>query len=115
MFIVRTIEQLVKEYDIVIRVRMADEGFRATFLHRERPITVSEGIRRMKLPVAILDHLESHEMDAPPAPEALIAHLSVRELLYAKYDRFLPEPLVRTAYARDRLETDAALAWLATV
>lgn len=51
----------------------------------------------------------------PPAAEALIADLSYENLIRNKYDRFVPENLLRKAMTRDYLDVDGALQAIETI
>jgi ATP-dependent Lhr-like helicase len=48
----------------------------------------------------------------PPSAELLVESISLRELQRNKYDRFLPENLLRSAYAIDNLDMNSAIASL---
>lgn len=57
------------------------------------------------------DRMKALVQDVPPS-EALIAKLPVQAIQVNKYDRYVPEDLLRTAYALDRLDVPSAVAGL---
>ncbi|MCB9452381.1 MAG: DEAD/DEAH box helicase [Anaerolineaceae bacterium] len=57
------------------------------------------------------DRMKALIQDVPPS-EALIAKLPVQAIQVNKYDRYIPEDLLRTAYALDRLDVPGAVSSL---
>lgn len=58
--------------------------------------------------VVLREHI-ANLVNNPPPVELLVEHIPLRELQLNKYDRFLPENLLRSAYAVDRLDVNNAI------
>lgn len=65
--------------------------------------------------LATLQHQIRDLIHNPPPIEAILSPLSLRDLQLNKYDRFVPENLLRSAYGTDRLEMVDALSSLKTL
>lgn len=67
-------------------------------------------LRAPRLTPAALRQSLQYVRDLPWDGLALTAPLDVEDVRLAKYDRFLPEALLRQAYAADRLDASGAQA-----